>query len=76
MEYRGFKTNYPHCQLYLYAQENVSIQLLNQYQPTEDDIKLSKDRIIEKISQKPTWYRWTKRNKPSYVMEIVEKDEK
>ena len=71
MEYRGFKVNYPHCQLYLYAQENVSIQLLNQYQPTEDDIKLSRDRIIEKISQKPTWYRWTKRNKPNYIMEML-----
>ena len=71
MEYRGFKTNYPHCQLYLYAQENVSIQLLNQYQPTEDDIKLSRDRIIEKISQKPTWYRWTNRPKPSYVIDLL-----
>ena len=71
MEYRGFKTNYPHCQLYLYAQENVNIQLLNQYQPIEDDIKLSRDRIIEKISQKPTWYRWTNRPKPSYVIDLL-----
>ena len=71
MQYRGFKTNYPHCQLYLYVQENVGIQLLNQYQPTKEDIDLSRNRIIEKISQKPSWYRWTNRPKPSYVIDLL-----
>ena len=67
MKYRGFKVNYPHQQLLLYVQENVSIQLLNQYQPTKEDIEVSRNRIIEKLNMKPSWYKWTNRDKPNYV---------
>ena len=68
MKYRGFKVNYPHQQLLLYVQENVSIQLLNQYQPTKEDIDVSRNRIIEKIEKKFDWYRWTNRDEPYYVL--------
>ena len=67
MKYRGFKVNYPHQQLLLYVYANVNIQLLNQYKPTKEDIDVSRNRIIEKISLKPDWYRWTNRDKPNYV---------
>ena len=67
MKYRGFKVNYPHQQLLLYVQENVSIQLLNQYQPTKEDIEVSRNRIIEKLNMKLSWYKWSNRDKPNYV---------
>ncbi|MFV0626898.1 MAG: pyrimidine dimer DNA glycosylase/endonuclease V [Alphaproteobacteria bacterium] len=33
---------------------------------TKKDIEVSKKRLIEKVSQKPEWYKWTKRKRPSY----------
>lgn len=67
MQYRGFKVNYPHKNLWDYVNANTNIQLFNNYQPTKEDIELSRNRIIEKIDKKPQWYRWTKREKPTYV---------
>ena len=67
MKYRGFKVNYPHQQLLLYVYANVNIQLLNQYQPTKEDIEVSRNRIIEKLNMKPSWYKWTNRDKPNYI---------
>ena len=34
--------------------------LYNDWKPNRIDIDLIKDRINQKISQKPSWYRWTK----------------
>lgn len=39
----------------------------NDYIPTEEAIKINKDRIKEKINIKPDWYKWTKRIKPEWV---------
>ena len=37
--------------------------LYNDWIPDDEDIKLIQIRIREKISQKPLWYRWTKRSR-------------
>jgi deoxyribonuclease (pyrimidine dimer) len=68
MEYRGFKVNYPHNELCKYAEENVGKHLMNDYQPSEKDIEVSRSRIVEKIEKKHHWYRWTNRFEPVYVL--------
>lgn len=67
MKYRGFKVNYPYEDLAKIAEDKQITWYTKNYFPTENDIKLSRDRIIEKISQKPTWYNWTRRVRPNYA---------
>lgn len=69
LHYRGFKTNYKASELLKFARENNK-SLLN-YIPTENDILISKKRIIEKIMQKPNWYKWTNRDIPNYLKNII-----
>ena len=40
---------------------------INDYRPDNTDIELNRQRIREKYQQKPYWYRWTKRTKPSWL---------
>lgn len=61
MRYRGFKTNY---------NEDLSQYLKSwmlDYKPNANDITLSKERLQEKYKANPIFYRWTKREKPSYL---------
>lgn len=67
MKYRGFKFNYECSDLSYYAMQHCGNEIYNMYSVNNEDIKLSLDRIIEKIKQKPTWYRWTSRPRPSYA---------
>ncbi len=39
----------------------------NDYIPTAKALEINKSRIIEKVTLKPDWYRWTKRNKPDWI---------
>ena len=39
----------------------------NDYRPTAKALEINKSRIIEKVTLKPDWYRWTKRNKPDWI---------
>ena len=71
LHYRGFKTNYKASDLLKFAKNN-NRSLLN-YTPTAKDILISKNRIIEKIKQKPNWYKWTNRNIPRYLKNIIKK---
>ena len=67
MAYRGFKVNYTGQQLVEYAFSHVpGWYWYLDYMPTEEDIKLNQERLIEKYQLKPNWYRWTKRSKPKY----------
>ena len=59
MHSRGMNPN-PERQ---FKKDQWPIELYKDWQPTEKDIQLIRTRINEKISQKPTWYRWTKTNK-------------
>lgn len=65
MKYRGFKPNYTTEDLLKYAIEHNKSLL--DYEPDENDIKISRDRIIERYKKKPDWWRWTKREKPDYL---------
>jgi ferrous iron transport protein B len=38
--------------------------------PNLSDLKVNRERLIAKYNQKPDFYRWTKRTKPSYLGEL------
>lgn len=59
MKYRGFNTSFDSI-------EKPTSD--NTYNVTDADIKTNRERILDRIRSKPTWYRWTKRNKPSWVI--------
>lgn len=68
MQYRGIKTNYPFYKLYeIYETQYYTKECDNWYNPTNSDIQLSRNRIIEKFNLKPNWYKWTKRQPPTYL---------
>lgn len=67
MKYRGFKVNYPYEDLAKIADGKQIDMYSKMYLPNEGDIKISRDRIIEKLKQKPDWYKWTNRDKPDYI---------
>lgn len=62
MHTRGFQVNF-HDDLMKY----ITDDLKNHYKVTYSDLKLNKNRLIEKYIMKPNFYRWTKRNKPDYL---------
>lgn len=53
MKYRGFKPNYTSESLLKYAIEHNKSLL--DYEPDENDIKISRDRIIERYKKKPDY---------------------
>ena len=67
MIYRGFKVNYPYTDLYEYYINDVSSPTGYIYFWDDNGQEISRNRIIEKIKQKPNWYRWTNRPRPSYA---------
>lgn len=69
MEYRGFKVSYPYEDLKLYYQTNCKPENKYMYDPDWNDILYSRKRILEKIAQKPKWYKWTKRVCPYNLKE-------
>lgn len=65
MEYRGFKVKYSPEALNataIYLQKNI----YEDYDVTRKDIKINKERLLEKYKLKPNFYRWTNRKKPRY----------
>lgn len=77
MHFRGFRTSYTagslQEELDIACRENPTIaKYRGSYvggNPTE--VFLSISRIVNKIEMKPKWYRWTKREVPMYLKEIV-----
>lgn len=65
MHFRGFKTNFS-ADLSQYI---TNIEKLD-YTPNLADLCLSKQRLIYKYRKKPSFYRWTKREKPDYLKNI------
>lgn len=55
---RGFKVNFDARDLYL-RYKAIDSRFKNDYNPSEAEIAISKQRLDEKISQKPDWYRKT-----------------
>ena len=66
---RGFTVNYHHFDLCMLANEQSIFypDVINDYKPTDDDLELNRNRLIEKYQQRPNWYRWTKTEKPKYM---------
>ena len=64
--WRHFKPTYPPSSLISCAIDNTPESDRNKYLPTENDITLSRSRLIEKYSLKPLFYKWTNRRRPSY----------
>lgn len=55
---RGFNLN--HTPLELYNKYKTLIEESNSWQPSKEDIAISKERILEKINSNLLFYRWTK----------------
>lgn len=67
MIYRGFHPKYHWQSLFdLWCDQGYT---LNFYYPSNSDIELSRKRLVEKYNLKPSFYKWTKRNRPSYYKE-------
>lgn len=65
MKHRGFKVNYPYYDLYDLAQgSNCGCG----YVVSSSDTNLNRKRLIEKYNMKPDYYKWTKRDKPDWLL--------
>ena len=71
MVYRGFTVNYPYEDLLKVYNDTVEKENKNDYVITEEDIILSRNRIIEKLRAKPRAYMWGNRPEPSYYTQIL-----
>lgn len=67
MDYRGFKRKYSAKDLYDYFYSHYKFEKIV-YIPSSVDLKISRDRIKEKLFLKPAFYKWTNRNKPDYII--------
>lgn len=63
MKYRGFKVNYTD-DLKRYLTKDIS----NCYTICNEDIKINRERLVERYKSNINFHRWTKRNKPEYFM--------
>ena len=62
MDYRGFKHTFS-ADLSKY----ITLEMNNDYKVRKADVELNRARLIKKYLAKPSFYRWTKRNKPTYL---------
>lgn len=67
MEYRGFKVNYNFTSLCIFYIDHALLKDDNEYWVTHKDIELNRQRLVEKYKVKPNYYKWTKRDKPSWL---------
>lgn len=61
MRYRGFSTAGIIRNIMRYGN-------LTDYFVCDKDIELNRERVREKYKKKPDWYRWTKREKPNWLV--------
>lgn len=66
MDYRGFKRKYSAKDLCDYFYSHYKFEKII-YIPSSVDLKISRDRIKEKLFLKPDFYKWTNRTKPDYI---------
>lgn len=62
MYYRGFKPHFSNTLAHYLTKE-----IANDYKVTQNDIKISKERLIAKYRQNPKVHKWTLRDKPKYL---------
>lgn len=66
MIFRGFRVNYPAKELFAY--NTVSLD----YLPSDYDINLSKNRLLERYYKNPNIYRWSSRDVPQWIKKHLE----
>lgn len=68
MYHRGFAVKYPYVEFldFCLASPIAKEFVWRNYNLTEEDTALSRNRLIEKYRLRPDWYRWTGRCKPLY----------
>lgn len=67
IRFRGFKTKYDDDNHLFGLMWAASSLVVSDYKPTDEDMELNRQRIREKYQLKPSWYRWTKRQKPDWL---------
>ena len=70
MKFRGFKLSYDLDSFIQYVDKLPFVDFQT-YRPTRRDVELSRNRIVEKLKLKPNWYRWTNREIPKYMEELI-----
>lgn len=63
MKYRGFKVNYTDY-LKMYLTKGIS----NCYTICNEDIKVNRERLVERYKSNINFHRWTKHKKQEYFM--------
>ena len=66
MKYRGFTPNYNKSLAHFLTNE-----ICNDYVVTEQDKLINRQRLLEKYKINKKVYKWTKREKPFYLKEIL-----
>jgi len=67
IEYRGFNMNFAPESLYEYMSGTSG----GEYTVTDIDIQKNRERIREKYNKKPDFYRWTRRERPEWLVDSV-----
>ena len=67
MAFRGFRMNYRAFDEDDSAEPQYVQVGAEDYNVTQDDIELNRQRIRGKIAAKPDFYRWTKRTQPNWT---------
>ena len=65
--HRKFQLNPNFSPTDMFNRIKISGIIDKKHQFSSDEVALSRNRIIEKIMQKPNWYKWTDRKKPTYL---------
>ena len=69
--YRGFTLNMEFAPKNMAQKiKSASCDISNNYKFSDADILLSRNRIIQKIMQKPEFYKWTRRKIPNWLKRI------
>ena len=53
-----------------FKREQWPDDLYNDWLPTTKDLEIIRERITQRINQKPNWYRWTKSNRQSTAISV------
>jgi len=53
-----------------FKREQWPDDLYNDWSPTTKDLEIIRERITQRINQKPNWYRWTKSNRQSTAISV------
>lgn len=67
MDHRGFKHEFSAKDLETFFREHYDLPIVD-FIPSRNEMELSRARLLEKLSKKPFFYKWTKRPIPEWTM--------